>query len=237
MRILAVDSSAKPASATIYEDGKILGDYYMNTAQTHSETLMPMIESLLCLTKLTVSDIDAFAVTNGPGSFTGVRIGVSCVKGLAFTNNAPCCPISTLEAIAYNATELEGRIICAVMDARREQVYNAVFRIEKGKPVRLCEDRAVMIEALRVDGEKYGSDMLLIGDGAELCYGKLHDTGVILAGEGMRYQKAASVAMAAAEKMSSGEKLISPRDLAPSYLRLPQAERELKEKQISEERI
>ncbi len=237
MRILALDSSAMPASAAIYSDGRILGEYFINTKQTHSETLMPMVESLLKLTKTQLPEIDLFAVTNGPGSFTGVRIGVSCIKGLAFVNNTPCCPVSTLESIAYNGAMLEGKTICAVMDARREQVYNALFEVRNKKIIRLCDDRAVMIDALREDAAKYGKDMILMGDGADLCYDKLKDTGVSLAAESDRYQNAASVAFVAAEKILKGVGTVSPNDLLPKYLRIPQAERELSKKMKEEGKL
>ena len=147
MLILALDSSAAPASAALLKDGKILSEFYINTKQTHSQTLMPMVESVLKLTNKTLDDVTCMAVSAGPGSFTGVRIGVSCVKGLSMTRNIPCAGVSTLRAMAENARQLTG-IVCAVMDARCGQVYNALFRAEDGKLTRLCDDRALPIVEL-----------------------------------------------------------------------------------------
>ena len=129
MKILAVDSSAIPASAAVWEDGRLLGEFYSNTRQTHSQTLLPMVENLLKCTQTALNEIDLFAVSAGPGSFTGVRIGVACVKGLAMPEDKPCAGVSTLEAIAWNLAHLRGTI-CAVMDARCQQVYNAVFEAD-----------------------------------------------------------------------------------------------------------
>lgn len=229
MLTLAIDSSAKAASAAVIEDNKILGEYFINTKQTHSETLMPMIENVLKLTKKKIDDFDLLAVSNGPGSFTGIRIAVSCVKGLAFDKNVKCIGISTLESIAYGAVMYEGKTICAVMDARCEQVYNAIFRIKDGIPERLCEDRAIKIEELYDECKSLGSDLVLIGDGAELCFESFRELGVELVSENIRQQRASSVAFAANRHYENSES-ISGDELVPTYLRISQAERELKKK-------
>ena len=166
MLILALDSSAAPASAALLEDGKILSEFYINTKQTHSQTLMPMVESVLKLTNKTLDDVTCMAVSAGPGSFTGVRIGVSCVKGLSMTRNIPCAGVSTLRAMAENARQLTG-IVCAVMDARCGQVYNALFEIKNGKVIRLCEDRALTLDELR----KMGGEPVWIDDWFEDSHG------------------------------------------------------------------
>lgn len=168
-----------------------------------------------------ISDLDAIAVTAGPGSFTGVRIGVATVKGLAFNDNIPCVSVSTLEAIACNFLD-EDCIVCSVMDARRMQFYNALFEIKNGKAVRLCEDRAISIDDLKNDLKKY-EKVIIAGDGARLCYDNLGIDNIILAPEDKRYQCGQGVALAAENK----EK-ISAAALMPVYLRLSQAERELK---------
>ena len=200
MLILALDSSASPASAALLEDGRILSEFYMNTKQTHSQTLMPMVESVLRLAERTLGDVDRIAVSAGPGSFTGVRIGVSCVKGMAMARNIPCAGVSTLRAMAENARGMEG-IVCAVMDARCGQVYNAMFRVSGG------------------------TRLLLVGDGAELCHKTFSAFGARLLPPMLRFQRAVGVALAA----EAGE-TVAADALMPVYLRLPQAERELKKK-------
>ena len=230
MRILAIDSSAGPASAAILEDGALLGESYVRIPQTHSQTLLPMVEQLLNTTGLTPQDFDAMAVSAGPGSFTGVRIGVACVKGLAFPTNTPCCGVSTLEAIAWGGIAYEGSLLCAVMDARVKQVYNALFEVRDGQPVRLCEDRALSLAQLGEELAGQGERVLLLGDGAPLCYKEFASWGARLAPETARWQRASSVALAARRMLEEG-KVVSPGELVPSYLRLPQAERELRKKQ------
>lgn len=229
MLILGIDSSASPASAAIREDGKLLGEFFIHTKQTHSQTLLPMVESLLKTAGKTCADFDVMAVSSGPGSFTGVRIGVSCVKGLALPNNTPCCGISTLETIALAGRGYEGSVICAVMDARCGQVYNALFRAENGELIRLTEDRALSMEALSQECARYGSKIVLFGDGASLCYQTFQSWGARLAPEEMRFQRASSVALAA-EKLAAGGQTVTAAELTPAYLRLPQAERELKKR-------
>lgn len=224
MLILSVDSSASPASVCLLEDGKVLAQYYLNAGFTHSQTLMAMVESVLKISMKDSSEIDAFAVNNGPGSFTGVRIGVSAVKGMAYAADKPCIAVSTLESMAYNALTFEG-VVCACMDARRSQVYNALFRVSGGSVERLCDDRAVSIEELLSELSDYREKIVLIGDGAELVYGASQNERILLAPPDVRYQKASSTAMIAQEKLKRGE-VLSPAALMPTYLRLSQAERE-----------
>lgn len=228
MLILALDSSAAPASAALLEDGKILSEFYINTKQTHSQTLMPMVESVLKLTNKTLDDVTCMAVSAGPGSFTGVRIGVSCVKGLSMTRNIPCAGVSTLRAMAENARQLTG-IVCAVMDARCGQVYNALFRAESGKLTRLCDDRALPIAELLEECKTFAEKIYLVGDGAELCYKTFTAIHAELLQPQLRFQRASGVAMAAQEMVENGQ-TVTPDALMPIYLRLPQAERELKAK-------
>lgn len=227
MRILAVESSAAPASAAIWQDGHLLGEHFLNTGQTHSQTLLPLVENLLTSLELTCNDIDLFAVTNGPGSFTGVRIGVSCVKGLAFPQNTPCVGVSTLAAIAAGGQALEGAVLCAAMDARRAQVYNALFEVKNGELVRLTEDRAISIADLTAECAPFGERVVLFGDGAALCYESMKAIGARLAPVSIRYQRASSAAFLAERAAQSGA-AVSPAALLPTYLRPPQAERELK---------
>ena len=228
MLILSVDSSAAPASVCLYQDGKILADFYLNSGFTHSQTLMAMVESALKISCRTVADIDTFAVNNGPGSFTGVRIGVSAIKGMAYAADKPCIAVSTLMSMAYNCLASDG-IICACMDARRNQVYNALFRVSSGTVTRLCEDRAISVADLLEELGSYDERIMLAGDGAQLVFDSSDNDNISLLPENIRYQRASSTAIAAFDKYNRGEAL-SPAALMPSYLRLSQAERERLEK-------
>lgn len=225
MRILAFESSAKAASAALLQDGSLLGEYYQNNGQTHSRTLMQMASDLLRNCDLTAQDLDAVAVAAGPGSFTGVRIGVAAAKGLAWGRELPCYGVSTLEAMAMTVRHMDG-VICAAMDARRSQVYNALFRAENGVLTRLTEDRAISIAELEEDLKRLGG-AILIGDGALLCHKTLKDrvAGLRLLPEQLRMQRASGVALVAAEMAAAG---LAPNggELVPNYLRLSQAERE-----------
>ncbi|MGN1328458.1 MAG: tRNA (adenosine(37)-N6)-threonylcarbamoyltransferase complex dimerization subunit type 1 TsaB [Eubacterium sp.] len=217
--ILSIDSSAITASVALTDGEKVIKNEFVNAGLTHSETLLPMIKRVMEGYK--ASDLDAIAVTAGPGSFTGVRIGVATVKGIAFENNIPCISISTLEAIAYNFTGVDC-IVCAVMDARRMQFYNALFEVKNGEVNRLCNDRAISIEDLEKELSEY-DNVIIAGDGAELCFNNIGLQNVTLADENRRYQNGIGVSRAAEKK-----KKISAAELMPVYLRLSQAEREFK---------
>ena len=280
MLILALESSAKPASAAICEDTELLGQYFQNNGLTHSRTILSMTESLLKNLDLAISDVGLIAVSSGPGSFTGVRIGVSAAKGLAYGLDIPVCGVSTLEAMAHQVThgkhgdgkqgdgslawkqgdrkqgggslvlsDIQGKIppvrsersgresygntrepspgvpcvICPVMDARRGQVYNALFGLNGDKPVRLCDDRAISLEDLSACLAEYDAPCLLVGDGAALSYEYLCSKGIDcrMAPDLLRWQTAYGVALA-----SAGKEPIRSALLEPSYLRPSQAERE-----------
>ena len=234
MLILAFESSAKAASVALCRDGALISQYTQCSALTHSRTLLPMAENLLKNLGLTLKDIDLLACSRGPGSFTGVRIGVSTVKGLAFADDKPVCGVSTLQAMAYNGVSAhEGSIICCVMDARRNQFYNALFTMRDGVPVRLCEDRAIGTAKLVEDIENLNKPVFLVGDGAHLCYNALNDFNlrVVLAPQPVRYQTAWGVCMAALR-----EKQVPAGELLPVYLRLSQAERERQERVFGKKR-
>lgn len=236
MLILSIDSSATAASVALLEDTKLVGEFFVNTDFTHSRTLVPMIDNLLSVTGKSVSDIELVSVSNGPGSFTGVRIGVSVAKGIAFPDDLPCMAVSTLESMAYNLV-LTDCIVCAVMDARRNQVYNAMFSIEYGEVHRLCDDRAISLEELKKEiAEQYeGKRVILVGDGSTVAMRELMDLqrSVEMAPEALRFQRASSVAMASLARLNAGEKPKKSAELLPSYLRLSQAERERQEKQAN----
>ena len=234
MKILALESSACAASAAITEDGKLLGEAFLNTGLTHSQTLLPLVQGLFKNANLALEEIDAFAVTTGPGSFTGVRIGVAALKGLAFPYEKPCIPLSTLEVIAFGQTGGDCTV-CAAMDARCMQVYTALFSCHAGTLERLTEDSAMKIAEL--PPLLAGKDLPIVfaGDDAKLCLDAIGDQipSSRLAPAYQRYQRAACAALLAEEKLCRGEG-ISSDALAPFYLRLPQAERELRKKQNHE---
>ena len=234
MKILAIDSTAGPASAAIYEDGKILGEFFINTKLTHSVTLMTMCEALLKNTMTDIKEIDAFAVSAGPGSFTGVRIGVAAVKGMAQALSQPCVSVSALEAMAQNLKGTEC-VICAVMDARCRQFYNALFESKNGQITRLTEDRALSSEELAGELEQLPGRIILTGDGSGAALGLMFPLLPRLetAQEQLKYQRASGVCFVAAQKFMQGQ-TVSASELMPVYLRLPQAQRELLQKQKME---
>lgn len=230
MLTLAFESSAKAASVALVRDGKLISQYSQCSGLTHSRTLLPMAEDLLKNAEMSLDIVDLFAVAHGPGSFTGIRIGVSTVKGLAWASDKPCIGVSTLEAMAWHGLA-HGGYICPVMDARRSQVYNALFKIEDGKPLRLCQDRALALPLLAEELKELDNPVFLVGDGAELTAAFLREQGLphILAPENLRWQSAWGVAMAAMDKAPG-----SSQELLPVYLRLSQAERERQERLAAE---
>ena len=231
MKILGVDSTATSASAAVLSDGKILSLNYSNTGLTHSQTLLPMIESSLNSAGVKLNDIDLFAVSYGPGSFTGVRIGVAAIKGIAQPLNKECMCISTLEVIA-KSLEYTGCYAVAVMDARCNQVYTAQFDCRNGFN-RVTEDSAITIDELGEQLKDLDRDIVLIGDGTEVAYKKLKDIIPCIrkASPTIRYQSAADVALLAMEMYESDSSVaVTPHEVLPNYLRLSQAERELKNK-------
>ena len=226
MKILALETSAVTASVAVTEDEKLIAQSFQNSGLTHSVTLMPMVTQLLSNTGLALEDIDVVAVAAGPGSFTGVRIGVAAAKGLAWPQDKPCAPCSTLESMAWQCAHMGGEI-CAVMDARRRQVYAARFLGEGDKLSRLSEDGAISLEELAQQVEKSGKTQILVGDGAQLCYHYFQERGISarIAPPHLAYQTAWGVARAALELAREG-KLVSGAAMTPQYHRLSQAERE-----------
>ena len=226
MLILAFESSARAASVALVENGRLISQYSQCSGLTHSRTLLPMAEDMLKNAELSLDKVDLFAVAHGPGSFTGIRIGVSTVKGLAWAADKPCVGVSTLEAMAWHGLAAGG-LVCPVMDARRSQVYNALFRVENGRPVRLCEDRPIALSQLAEELRDLNAPAFLIGDGAELAEKYLREQAIpcTVAPENLRWQSAWGVAMAAMDKTPG-----SADALLPVYLRLSQAERERQER-------
>ena len=228
MKILCLDSTAKVATAAILSDERVLAEYTVDGKRSHSELMLPMLRSLLTSTGLDADDIDLFACTVGPGSFTGVRIGVSVIKGIAFGRNKPCAAVSTLEALAENTAGMSG-LICPVMDARRAQVYNALFERRDGVLHRLTPDRAIGLSEL---GEELLRDhantpVLLVGDGVAVARDALLSAGVTLGvvPSLLLSQNAAAIGRVALRMAKSGQ-TVTDEALRPIYLRMPQAERE-----------
>ncbi|OKZ48673.1 MAG: tRNA (adenosine(37)-N6)-threonylcarbamoyltransferase complex dimerization subunit type 1 TsaB [Clostridiales bacterium 41_21_two_genomes] len=217
--LLSLDSSAVTASVALTDGDRVIKSEFVNSGLTHSETLLPMVKRVMGDNEF--SSLDAVAITAGPGSFTGVRIGVATVKGIAFAGNIPCYGVSTLEAIAYNFVD-ENCVVCAVMDARRMQFYNAIFKVENGIVSRFTPDRAISIDDLREELKQYDS-VIIAGDGAALCSQNIALDNCKIAADDKIYQNALSVA-----KCVKNKKAIAPSALMPVYLRQSQAERELK---------
>ncbi len=233
MLILALDSTALAASVALCEDETLLAEFTINTGHTHSETLLPMVESAFKVTGRTMEDVDLFACTAGPGSFTGVRIGAATIKGLAFGRGKPCIGVSTLASLALNALPHKG-IICPSMNARREQVYNALFASDGQTLTRLCEDRPLAIADLGAELVAHDPDrtIYLMGDGAKLVYDVLFETlgeRLCLMPERLIHQSGYNTAQTALKLYQDGIRT-SDAELSPVYLRLSQAERVRMEK-------
>ncbi len=228
MLILAFETSAKAGSVALWEDGKLLGESYQNTGLTHSQTVLSMAENLIKACGYTPQQVQSVAVAAGPGSFTGVRIGVAAAKGFAWGGELPCCGVSTLEAMAENLGIYEGYAV-AVMDARRNQVYNAIFQAKGGVLTRVTPDRAIALADLKADLTALEGNIYLVGDGSVLAYETLLLPSLILPPEHRRHQRAAGVALVAEQMLKRGEHC-DANALTPNYLRLSQAERERQEK-------
>lgn len=231
MLILAFETSAKAASVALHDGQKLLAESYQNTGLTHSQTLMVMAEDALKQCGKCAQDVTAVAVAEGPGSFTGVRIGVAAAKGFAWGREIPCYGISTLEAMAESLGAFQG-YVCPVMDARRAQVYNALFYVNKGTISRVTPDRAIALNDLSEELKNLTEPVFLVGDGSNLCYNTLSKEvpNLVLPAEHRMHQRAVGVALLAAKQAQQG---IAPggADLTPNYLRLSQAEREKLEKE------
>ncbi len=228
MRILSLETSAKSVSCAVVEDGAVLARAFQCTGLTHSRTLLPMVDAMLRNAELAQESVDLYAVSAGPGSFTGLRIGVSALKGLAWAADRPCVGVSTLYAMAQNLAHADALLVCA-MDARRSQVYNALFEAKDGRLTRLTPDRAIGLDELTEELRNDVRTKFVLGDGAQLAYDHFTQNGVAcaLAPAALRHQDAVGVALAAAEAAERGE-MVSAQALAISYLRVSQAERERK---------
>jgi len=232
MMILALESSATACSAALTRDGELVAQTYQNSGLTHSRTLLPMVHDMLKNCGEQLEDVDVIAVAAGPGSFTGLRIGVATAKGLAWAGDKDCAPCSTLESMAWPLAHLSGKVIVCAMDARRKQVYNALFLAEGENLKRLTPDRAISLEELGKELENYKNSKIVVGDGAKLCYNTLMEQGIELelAPRPLWMQNAWGVARAA-EELAARSALVKGGDLVPMYHRLSQAERERLERE------
>lgn len=229
MLILALDTSSVSASCALVEDGATVASGFLNAKITHSATLMPMIENLFAASGRKIGDVSMFAATSGPGSFTGVRIGASILLGLAFGKGLPCVGVSTLEVTAYPFSDREGVIVCPVMDARRGQFYNALFRDGR----RLTEDRAISAEDLDAQLRELNAPVLLCGDGYALAAKLMPGREYVSPPDELIYPQAANAARIAARIYESApdRSVFTDLNFKPVYLRPSQAERVCKEKE------
>ena len=219
MIVLAVDSTENVAAAAITEDERLIGEYVLNCKNTHSETLLPMVESLLKSARISPSDIDLFACSAGPGSFTGVRIGVSLIKGLAFGSEKPCMGVSSLEALAYNFLGTDG-VVCPVLDARRGQLYNAIFRVKDGKVERMTPDRVILADELAAELRELALPVSFCGSGAAIAAAACPDVAVQYDSAALKVQRGYSVALCAYRRYSEfPEEALTDSQLSPTYLR------------------
>ncbi len=225
MNILGIESSALSAGAAIMQNGKIVAESYLNSGLTHSETLLPQIDEVLKKAKIDISEIDLFAASDGPGSFTGLRIGVGTLKGLAMAQGKPCVGVSPLMSLAYNVSVFDG-LICPIMDARRAEVYNAIYRFEDAQIKEVCEKRAIPIDALCME---ISEKTIFVGDGVPVYKERIKEIlkdKAFFAPENLCYQRASGIVMAAQNIAP-----VSADEILPGYIRKPQAEREYEERQ------
>ena len=222
MRILAIDTATDTATAAVTDDGRLIGECVLNHKKTHSQKLMVLIERMMGDLELEISDIDLFAAAEGPGSFTGLRIGIATVKALAHSVDKPVVGVSTLEGLAYNLPFADGLIV-PIMDARNNQVFNAAYEWIDGKLNEVIAPNACDINECieRVSGRK----AIFTGDGANVHAELINQIGAKIAPVNSRLSHAAAIAAAAENKQP-----IHYTELVPKYLRLSQAERELAEK-------
>ena len=232
MKILSLESSATACSAALWGEDGLIAQNFQNSGLTHSRTLLPMARDLLKNCGTSLEEVDVIAVAAGPGSFTGLRIGVATAKGLSWGADKDCAACSTLESMAWPLAFYEAAVIVCAMDARRKQVYNALFQTDGEKLERLTPDRAISLEELGEELKKIQKRKIVVGDGAKLCYNTLREAGLQLelAPEPLRMQSAWGVARAAVELAQAG-KLVKGQDLVPVYHRLSQAERERLERE------
>ncbi|MCM1244339.1 MAG: tRNA (adenosine(37)-N6)-threonylcarbamoyltransferase complex dimerization subunit type 1 TsaB [Roseburia sp.] len=231
MKILSVESSGLTASTAIMSDGILVGEYTIHNKKTHSQTLLPMISDLLEMAEISPAELDAIAVSAGPGSFTGLRIGASTAKGLAWTFGIPIVPVSSLMGLAANIQEA-GKLVCPIMDARRNQTYFGIYRITEGLPEIITEPDVEEIGSVISRINAIGEEITFLGDGVpvfEMAIREQAECAVKFAAPKDRYQRGVSVA-SLGEFLFEQKKFVRAEEFVPVYLRKSQAERERMEK-------
>ena len=232
MKIIAIDSSGLVATVAILEDDELIAEYTVNYKKTHSETLLPMLDEIKSMTNLDLSSVEAIAVAKGPGSFTGLRIGSATVKGLAYALNVPVVAVPTVDAMSMNLWGSD-KLICPIMDARRNQVYTGLYEFKNGEHTVLMEQDALAVEELCGKLNELGREVILLGDGVPV-YKELIDSLLKVAHSyapaNLNRQKASSLGVLAYKYIKEG-KLETAEEHKPEYLRLSQAEREKLEKE------
>lgn len=232
MKLLVLESSGLVASVAIMEEDKMVGEYTVNYKKTHSQTLLPMLDALVENIGFDLKELDAIAVSQGPGSFTGLRIGSATAKGLSQALNIPVVPVSTLEGLAANLFGTKG-IICPMMDARRNQVYTGIYRYEGSRLTTVMEPDAMPVDELLAKVNEYEEEVIFLGDGVPVYADKISEQVKVpcrIAPPHLNRQRAGAVGTLAVQYFKEGKTEVS-RDHKPEYLRKSQAERELEEKQ------
>lgn len=230
MLVFGIDTCCMAATAAIVAEDRLVAQVVQNNKKTHSQRIMPMVEQMLAQAEISLDEIDCFAAAVGPGSFTGVRIGVATAKALAHATGKPCVAVSTLNALAKNVACFDG-IICPILDARRGQVYNALFK--GGRLDRLGEDRAIAIDDLLEELKRIDGNIIFLGDALPVYAQKINEElgrRAFFADASMRMNLASSVAEIGYEKYLCGD-TVEYGELVPQYLRLSQAERERLERE------
>lgn len=232
MKILAIESSGLVASVAVTENNTLLGEYTMNHKKTHSQTLLPMLDELVKMIELDLNSIDAIAVSMGPGSFTGLRIGSATAKGLGLALDKPIVPVPTVDALAFNLWGTD-KLVCPLMDARRQQAYTGLYTFENGKLMTQLSQCAVDISEIIDEVNKAGKPVVFLGDGVPVFKDYIAENVIVpyeFAPATCHIQRAASVAALGEVLLAQGV-VEHAREHKPDYLRLSQAERELKEKE------
>lgn len=230
MKILAIDSSGLVASVAVAEDDNLLGEYTMNYKKTHSQTLLPMLEQLASMIELDLHTVDAIAVSGGPGSFTGLRIGSATAKGLGLALDKPIVNVPTVDALAMNLWGTD-KLVCPLMDARRQQAYTGVYEFQKGQLTILVPQCVVEIPEIVTKLNELHRKVIFLGDGCPVFAEYLAENCKVpysFAPAHMNRQRAASVAVLGAQMYARGQ-IESAAEHKPEYLRLSQAERERQE--------
>lgn len=235
MKILALDSSGLVASVALLEDEVLLAEYTVNYKKTHSQTLLPMLDTIAQMIELDLNSLDAIAVAAGPGSFTGLRIGSATAKGLGLALDKPLVAVPTVEALAYNLYGTTG-LICPMMDARRNQVYTGIYRFESGEMSVVCDQEAVKVDELAADLNARGEHVTFLGDGVPVYKERLSELLTVkfdFAPAHLSRQRAGAVGALGMKYYAQG-RIQSAREHQPEYLRLSQAERERAERKAAE---